>query len=108
MHTSPGPRSGKGLLTMDHTLPIRERTSGSDIADTATGWTSGTMGQTMSGYNPALLVVEVQNLLRMRGIVVTPTPGMLNTASIAGADLLRALGVEPQSTPVVSAKGEGQ
>lgn len=68
--------------------------------DDDAGWNSGSMGQRLSGFNPAVLIIEVQELLRRRGVPLDPTPGMLYTASIAAADLLRALGVKPESAPI--------
>jgi len=78
-------------------LPIRDPSASSEIADA--GWNSGSMGRTLSGYSPAVLILEVQRLLRSRGLDVDPTPGMLHVASLAAGDLLRALGVQPQTAP---------
>jgi len=54
---------------------------------------------TRAGYAPAAVIVELQRALRAAGIEVNPNPNMLHTASIAAADLLRALGVRPESAP---------
>lgn len=50
-------------------------------------------------YPVARLIVEVLALLRANGVETDERPaGMMHTASIAAADLLRALGVVPVST----------
>ena len=84
-------------------LPTRDPSEGSAIAD-AGGWISGSMGTEtkLTGFNPAALVVQVRRLLEKRGFDAVVPPGGLNTAIIAAADLLRALGVEPQSVPEVT------
>jgi hypothetical protein len=81
---------------MTKNLPTRDPDGGSEIADA--GWISGSMGIT-PGYSPAALILDIKNVLENHGISVDPTPGMLHTASIAAGDLLRALGVVPQSMP---------
>lgn len=55
---------------------------------------------TRQGFAPASVVIEVQRLLREAGITTDPTPNMLHTASIAAADLLRAMGVRPEVAPM--------
>lgn len=52
-----------------------------------------------SGYSPAALVLDVQRLLRQRGLQVEVDQGMTFVAGIAAADLLRALGVRPETAP---------
>lgn len=49
--------------------------------------------------NPAILVLDVQQLLAARGIPVLIDMGSANTAICAAADLLRALGVSPAAAP---------
>lgn len=44
--------------------------------------------------------MAVQRLLAAQGVQVDPDPGMLHVASIAAADLLRALGVRPEIAPI--------
>jgi hypothetical protein len=78
-------------------LPSREPSGDSEIADA--GWNSGTMGNDDHGYSPHAVVVHVQRLLRKSGHDVVLTRGMLDTAKVAASDLLRALGVTPQSAP---------
>lgn len=50
-------------------------------------------------FAPAALVFEVMDVLSRIGVKVNPTPGQLHVASLAAADLLRALGVFPQTAP---------
>lgn len=51
-------------------------------------------------YSPYALVVAVQRLLGQRGIVTIVDLGDCNTAAIAAADLLRAIGVAPTNAPM--------
>jgi len=75
-------------------LTPRPPADGSDIANA--GWNSS---PAPTGYNPVLLVMEVQRLLRGRGFVIDLTDGMEHVAGLAAGDLLRALGIRPQSAP---------
>ena len=51
-------------------------------------------------YSPSALVLDVQNALAAAGVAVDPGPSQLHVASLAAADLLRALGVRPASVPI--------
>lgn len=53
----------------------------------------------LSGYNPEILVMDVQRLLTEAGVIFTSAAPSQGTIALA-ADLLRCLGVEPVSTPV--------
>lgn len=59
---------------------------------------------TRPGFAPASVIVAVQRLLAERGVQVDPDPGMMHVASIAAADLLRALGVRPEVAPMRAPK----
>ena len=54
----------------------------------------------LSGYNPAILVMDVQRILTEHGVrfssVEHPSQGAIGLA----ADLLHCLGVTPESAPV--------
>lgn len=50
-------------------------------------------------YSPASVVLDVCAVLRRAGIGIEPGPNVMYTASIAAADLLRALGIKPTSAP---------
>jgi hypothetical protein len=68
------------------------------------GWLSGPCpparpSAPLPEFNPSVLVLDVQRLLAERGITVVVDLGNANTATIAPADLLRALGVAPASAP---------
>jgi len=53
----------------------------------------------LPAYNPSLLVLEVVEILGRNGITVIVDLGNSNTAIHAAADLLRAVGVRPESAP---------
>lgn len=55
---------------------------------------------TRQGFSPAAIVFQVEQLLAASGVVVSPSPNQLYVASIAAADLLRALGVRPVIAPM--------
>src|SRR5262249_5714808 len=71
------------------------------------GWLSGSPTAPAPGpstdrrpeFNPAFLAAEVLRLLREHKIHVDPTPGQRYAAEIACADVLRAVGVNPASSP---------
>lgn len=50
-------------------------------------------------FSPHFLAAEVIRLLREHDVTVDPASGEMATASIAAADLLRALGVRPANAP---------
>lgn len=50
-------------------------------------------------FAPAALVFEVMDVLSRVGIAINPGPSQLHVASLAAADLLRALGVKPANAP---------
>lgn len=50
-------------------------------------------------YNPAVLVLDVQRVLGQKGIHVVIDQPTAYAAQLAAADLLRALHVEPASSP---------
>lgn len=54
---------------------------------------------TRPAFAPAALVFEVMDVLSRVGIKINPAPGQLHVASLAAADLLRALGVAPANAP---------
>lgn len=51
-------------------------------------------------FDPMMLVVAVQRLLRERGIAVEVGDAQIYVSMIAAADLLRALGVRPEQAPM--------
>lgn len=53
---------------------------------------------TRPAYSPTMLVVDVRNLLRGLGIATSDDASM-HLASLAAADLLRALGIRPAALP---------
>jgi hypothetical protein len=46
-------------------------------------------------YSPASVVLDVRCALERAGIEIDPNPNQMHVASLAAADLLRALGVRP-------------
>lgn len=50
-------------------------------------------------YNPSVLVLDVQRVLAQKGIRVIVDSDNAFPAQVAAADLLRALHVEPASSP---------
>jgi hypothetical protein len=51
-------------------------------------------------YSPAGLVLAVTRILAQVGIDIDPAPNQMHVASLAAADLLRALGVRPVNAPM--------
>ena len=51
-------------------------------------------------YSPSALVLDVQAALAAAGVTINPAPSQLHVASLAAADLLRALGVKPATVPI--------
>lgn len=66
-----------------------------------TGWNSGSgsVRDNRPEYSPASVVLDIRAALARAGVRTEPSPNQLYTASIAAADLLRALGVRPTSAP---------
>jgi hypothetical protein len=63
-------------------------------------WISGPMARDdRPEYSPASVVLDIRAALGRAGIDVDAAPNQLHTASIAAADLLRALGVKPTTAP---------
>lgn len=62
-----------------------------------TGWPLPT--DTRPEYSPASVVLDVRAALERAGLAIDPAPSQLHVASLAAADLLRALGVRPVSAP---------
>jgi len=62
-------------------------------------WISGPMIDRRPEYSPASLILDVRQLLHRAGVEVDPGPSELHVASLAAADLLRALGVRPANAP---------
>lgn len=66
------------------------------------GWISGPMvggEDNRPEYSPTALVFEIVDVLAAAGITANPGPASVHLASIAAADLLRALGVKPATAP---------
>jgi len=51
-------------------------------------------------YSPASVVLDVRAAMQRAGVQTDVSPNQLFTASIAAADLLRALGVRPTTVPL--------
>jgi hypothetical protein len=75
-----------------------------NLSDQGTHWVDSGSGpgyevRNRPEYSPAILVMNVQRLLSDHGIRIERDFGMNSTATIAAADLLRALGVRPVIVP---------
>jgi len=54
----------------------------------------------LSGYSPAILVMDVQRILTERGVRFSSVEHPNEGAIMLAADLLRCLGVTPETAPV--------
>jgi hypothetical protein len=66
------------------------------------GWISGPMMSAKDArpeYSPVSLVLDICAALNRAGIPIEPGANVMYTASIAAADVLRALGVRPTNAP---------
>lgn len=59
----------------------------------------GWMADTRPEYSPTALVFEIMDVLAAAGIKANTGPASVHVASMAAADLLRALGVKPATAP---------
>ncbi len=57
-------------------------------------------GGSQTGYNPAILVMDVQRILTERGVLFSTVEHPSQGAIMMAADLLHCLGVTPESAPV--------
>lgn len=81
-------------------MNIIEPYRGYAAGNSGPGWPIEPEPDPRPGYSPAGLVLAVVRILAQAGIEVNPGPSALNVAGIAAADLLRALGVAPQTAPL--------
>jgi len=80
---------------MTNTVPIPD----APVPDVG-GWISGSSTDSQPQYSPAGLVLAVTRVLAQVGIDIDPAPNQMHVASLAAADLLRALGVRPVHAPM--------